>query len=635
MVNELVIQCYRGLFLEMFPLSKFQPLVGDRKRVYADLKSIFTRLYPFKKLVDNGAIIKKDKFMPLQTELFNVVTRHFSSGIINRLFPKAERIDLDTPAGRGTFVAQLLGDVLQVLTGKQIQDFEEQYQVLHQLLHCTRTMGLHPDIFKRERNEWLYNVVFEFQHNNKTERDHRSGLREEELCNLVIGMHQDQKPIVFNGRNLVVSKIDRMIITTTPLKEEEIVLYKQKKKIWTDLAFVMQCDNVTNQILHKYESERRQREDKKPQVPREQVPFIGTLISQHPNISRVVLDAYYNMVPQPKSKDEIPENYIGPLHWYNAPFRIRIHEAFPLMPYWELLDYNIQSGYFREKGISDEDIWQIHLKRYSDGFEEGYYSFEEEYLSQKTVLFGAAEDKQRFIYDFVVSPFLGISGFPETHGTDKGLLSGYLEAGKMAGWFYRAWYLIIENSHRFEPMFKPEENHTSEFIPRLAQAIETLQRKSDQHKFIRELKSKVSKDESEFRNFIHNNFDGGEFHFIEAEGAHGLKRTDLRVRDKKGRTYIIEFKGWWNTKDRKWVTSQVADYLTDFESTGYVFMVNDLKKDILSDYKKNVENSENGYIVGSWQVKKVGHSDYEYYVSQHKRGNKIKTIYHFIYRVYP
>lgn len=302
---------------------------------------------------------------------------------------------------------------------------------------------------------------------------------------------------------------------------------------------------------------------------------------------------------------------------------------------WELLEAKIEGGYFEQYNIGHSEIRQQHLKNYGDAFVKGFYSFDTEFLKNKTRTFNTPDDRQLVIFDYATGGMFKRSGFPETYGGKRHLLSGWVEAGKEAGWFYRAWYIIIEHSHRFEPMFRHDNSISRRFIDHFIEGIAILQRKDDREEFISLLKAGGQKDEGKFREWFHTFFGGGGYEFIEAEGAQGTGRIDLRVKDKAEGVKTIEFKGWWNS-DSKEIIDQVVQYLTDFEEDGYIFMINNLKKkDILLPYKKLVTAPGADYVFDSWQTVKYRNTGFEYYISKHHKHNRVKTVYHFIYRLFP
>lgn len=121
---------------------------------------------------------------------------------------------------------------------------------------------------------------------------------------------------------------------------------------------------------------------------------------------------------------------------------------------------------------------------------------------------------------------------------------------------------------------------------------------------------------------------------ISAEEEKGNGKIDLKITQKPLGSLIMEFKGWWNF-DKKKSPEQLCSYLTEFEQSGFVFMINHLKEtDISSAYRDLVTHSSMKYVDDSWKENKIENTDISYYESRHKFSLKEKTIYHFIFNVH-
>ncbi len=133
-----------------------------------------------------------------------------------------------------------------------------------------------------------------------------------------------------------------------------------------------------------------------------------------------------------------------------------------------------------------------------------------------------------------------------------------------------------------------------------------------------------------FKDFLSARYKGA---IVTAEEENGPGKMDLKIYHEQLKTKVIEFKGWWNN-DKSGAITQVINYLTDFESDGFVFMINHLKnKDITDDYQQLVEQKNTDYVDGSWLKIPVPHADLDYFSSKHMSTIKTKMIYHFIFNV--
>jgi hypothetical protein len=174
---------------------------------------------------------------------------------------------------------------------------------------------------------------------------------------------------------------------------------------------------------------------------------------------------------------------------------------------------------------------------------------------------------------------------------------------------------------------------TADFIHHFIRGMAELQCQDEGQDFIKLLKGGVQKDEKSFRNWFKTWFKS-KYQETEAETEKGRGRVDLKVWNKDGQKMIIEFKGWWN-KDKNQITDQLLHYLTEFEEAGFIFLVNHLRRtDIVTSYKKLITDNGLHYEPLSWKKIKYPNTNFTFYQSCHKVGNRVKIIYHFIYHVY-
>ena len=170
------------------------------------------------------------------------------------------------------------------------------------------------------------------------------------------------------------------------------------------------------------------------------------------------------------------------------------------------------------------------------------------------------------------------------------------------------------------------------FTDDFTDAIKALQQKGVNEPCIKNIRESSKQSESDFRNYFKSFFEARYKNaHVTAEEEMGRGRIDLKITEKGFTDRIIEFKGWWNN-DRKHIVSQTKSYLTEFEGTGFIFMVNHLKeKSIVDDYRSIICSDETGYIDKSWKEIKANNGDYIFYESQHKVGPVQKTIKHFLF----
>lgn len=109
-------------------------------------------------------------------------------------------------------------------------------------------------------------------------------------------------------------------------------------------------------------------------------------------------------------------------------------------------------------------------------------------------------------------------------------------------------------------------------------------------------------------------------------------RTDLIIKMNDNGQRIIEFK-IWGRNDYKEVVQQITErYLTEFDSDGYIIMVNGNKNSITDKYIEYITDEKAGYIDNS--LNKYTISNFDYYETRHKTAFSEYKIFHFIYNIF-
>jgi len=134
----------------------------------------------------------------------------------------------------------------------------------------------------------------------------------------------------------------------------------------------------------------------------------------------------------------------------------------------------------------------------------------------------------------------------------------------------------------------------SDFLNTFIQGIHELLMQGDKNDGIIKIKNGILR-EQPFQYYFKTYF-SSKYDSVEAETQKGNGRIDLKINDKRIGNNIIEFKGWWN-RDKKNLTDQICEYLTDFEKEGYIFLINhNKKKNIIEKYKKEIITNKMNYI---------------------------------------
>ncbi len=142
--------------------------------------------------------------------------------------------------------------------------------------------------------------------------------------------------------------------------------------------------------------------------------------------------------------------------------------------------------------------------------------------------------------------------------------------------------------------------------------------------------SSIALQEEDFRDTI--GFFFSAIFYVSSEEWRKEGRTDLIIKMNDNGQKIIEFK-IWGRNDYKEVVQQVTErYLTEFDSDGYIIMVNGNKKSIKDKYIEYITNENAGYIDNSLNNYTI--SNFEYYETRHRTAFSEYRIYHFIYNIF-
>jgi hypothetical protein len=182
------------------------------------------------------------------------------------------------------------------------------------------------------------------------------------------------------------------------------------------------------------------------------IPHIADLLKDG-NIPESISDAFYRLTWQPQSKEQIPsvagrECYVGKLNHYNYPYHYWVHQVPILTDEYEL---NIEGSFYEQYG--KDEVFNA-LKLYAEGFKYGYKTFETDFVDGKDSIGNTEDIRLKKIVNYALErkPGLYISINPENNP-----FATWERDGTNAGYFYRAWYLILGNYIAFEPLFKMKQ----------------------------------------------------------------------------------------------------------------------------------------------------------------------------------
>ena len=168
-----------------------------------------------------------------------------------------------------------------------------------------------------------------------------------------------------------------------------------------------------------------------------------------------------------------------------------------------------------------------------------------------------------------------------------------------------------------------------EFLNVFCKGIQILQQDEINHQCSKNITEDINH-EAPFKMFFRSLL-GVNYQCSDTEVEKGIRRIDLKIDDvnKLPHRLIIEFKGWWN-KDKNDVVEQCLGYLTDFENSAVIFIINHLQSTVVKKYKEKIVTQNESYVQNSWGEVNDKNTEFRYYKSKHVTNEQIKTLYHFI-----
>lgn len=170
------------------------------------------------------------------------------------------------------------------------------------------------------------------------------------------------------------------------------------------------------------------------------------------------------------------------------------------------------------------------------------------------------------------------------------------------------------------------------FVESILKGMKELQTQGENAECIKNVITEKKKLEAPFRNWF-KTFFSSKYETVNAEPEKGNGRIDLKIEDPTIGTKIIEFKGWWNS-DKKEIVNQIISYMTDFETDGYVIIINNTRRKIENNYFELIKSESVRYLENSFQEIILQNSDFRYFISTHTDEIRVKRLYHFIFNVF-
>jgi hypothetical protein len=246
--NEKSISQYKIFYKEHLLLLKHRQIILD------ELYPIYTK---FENLPPKG-VLKVDKVnADLEDTTDKFLSKYFSKELIalyNKPIPKPtieNKYSNEDNILRIMFIGTLQS--VEASNEKYKQEWSYKTNFLRFLYKCLYYHGLHQNIMKRNPIiDKKFNLVVHHSYRSDTKQtDFKIMMDYKQFDNQFVSLYQNQKSIKMGGKLIPFDSIHEVKITTTLLKEDEIVLFASKNNfIWNStqkdaLAFIENCTDET------------------------------------------------------------------------------------------------------------------------------------------------------------------------------------------------------------------------------------------------------------------------------------------------------------------------------------------------------------------------------------------------------
>lgn len=198
----------------------------------------------------------------LEIKIDNFLQENFDKKVIKlynkEIYDVSDNVkDVDT---NKQFLLELVRGISEIYIQSNIKvkkQWEYKIKVLDYIYEILYNYGLHPNISKRipETNKRFNLIMYHNYRRNEEINDCKIMMTYKEFEKIFINQYSKQKPISISGKLIPFDVIHQIKITTTLLKDDEIVLFAKKKNfVWTTnekdyLSFINYCDDETDTYL--------------------------------------------------------------------------------------------------------------------------------------------------------------------------------------------------------------------------------------------------------------------------------------------------------------------------------------------------------------------------------------------------
>lgn len=257
-INEQIISDYRLFYENLIPHKESRWILLNK------LEKILDRYNDYLIKLKKDEYIYEYDFNNFIIEITQFLKFHFKPDVALKFdtLSKSNTFNIPETTELKPLIVKWLLDVARDINKKHSQQSIQlniaRYEYLTKMRDCLKSYGLHNAIYNRDRELFArFNLLIEYIPTNKkqTRKEFVKLLAKDELITKYITLYNESKIILINGVKITPNEIGRIKITSTLLKDVEIIYFKQKSNIHSDLDFILTCYDETNSLLKNPEIE--------------------------------------------------------------------------------------------------------------------------------------------------------------------------------------------------------------------------------------------------------------------------------------------------------------------------------------------------------------------------------------------
>ncbi len=223
---------------------------NERLNKNAFLQNLNGYIEELKKEVDKASGASKFGLSTYYLEkAFEKILNHFNTLENKYLFNRFQAIELENRLVPTNPFEELIS-----MGENDFRLFKQRLDSLKLFVKSTGSYGLNDEMFNRDIDMFArYNILIEYRAKEKNKKEKLLLINKDSLIDNYIKPYNLNEYVILNGSKIENSLISKIKISYTVLNDNELIGFKDKNRIYNELAFINKCVDATNLFIN-YES---------------------------------------------------------------------------------------------------------------------------------------------------------------------------------------------------------------------------------------------------------------------------------------------------------------------------------------------------------------------------------------------